>query len=396
MLWFDVTKSDWRESMVLGVPRAAIADRFAMWWFDLRQQTGLAGVLLAFVGAATLGSAAPAALLIGGYLVTAAFAFGYNVGDVHVFFLPSHLMLVLLAACGVVAIARAAGRAVPSHSQPVTALILACLVAYPVWRVWDTYPAVDRSADVRPELALDQLTDGLDGVNDIFAADLNWQLQNGLAFYSQHQKPGLSYFRLAEHLLQAPFIIHDNRASGRDVVLSEGSAARLLAAFGTRYTVTPDTRVDPPELTASVVAIPRGTIYALTRLRPTRDSFLDAHELDTIVRHLSGSAIDAVPEGDYLAVVGVSGELPTLVQASYRPFRVRHRVSGLVVDVRMESWLSTDTIRRAGFAHVIVNRRHALIAERGLSLVTLAPDGSVTGQIYAGNIFQPQVRFMIR
>ena len=270
--------------------------------------------------------------------MTAAFAFGYNVGDVHVFFLPSHLMLVLLAACGVVAIARAAGRAVPSHSRPVTALILACLVAYPVWRVWDTYPAVDRSADVRPERALDQLTDGLDGVNDIFAADLNWQLQNGLAFYSQHQKPGLSYFRLAEHLLQAPFIVHDNRASGRDVVLSEGSAARLLAAFGPRYTVTPDTRVDTPELTASVVAIPRGTIYALTRLRPTRDHFLDARELDTIVRHLSGSAIDAVPEGDYLTIVGVLGRaaharaglVPSISRATTSVRAGRRRAHGIV------------------------------------------------------------------
>src|SRR5262249_36450763 len=36
--WFDVTKTDWRDTMVLNVPRSLLADHAAMYWFDLRQQ----------------------------------------------------------------------------------------------------------------------------------------------------------------------------------------------------------------------------------------------------------------------------------------------------------------------------------------------------------------------
>ena len=49
-----MTKADWRESMVLGVAAARSADRLAMWWFDARQQFGVAGLVLAAVGAVRL------------------------------------------------------------------------------------------------------------------------------------------------------------------------------------------------------------------------------------------------------------------------------------------------------------------------------------------------------
>ena len=42
--WFDVTKSDWRDTMVMNVPRSMLADHLAMYWFDLRQQFGIAGL----------------------------------------------------------------------------------------------------------------------------------------------------------------------------------------------------------------------------------------------------------------------------------------------------------------------------------------------------------------
>ncbi|HEY3042721.1 MAG TPA: DUF2723 domain-containing protein, partial [Vicinamibacterales bacterium] len=41
--WFDVTKADWRETMVLEVPRAMVSDHAAMYAFDLHQQFGWAG-----------------------------------------------------------------------------------------------------------------------------------------------------------------------------------------------------------------------------------------------------------------------------------------------------------------------------------------------------------------
>ena len=41
------------------------------------------------------------------YLVNLLFAWTYNVGDVHVFFLPSHYIIALCAGAGVAAVARA-------------------------------------------------------------------------------------------------------------------------------------------------------------------------------------------------------------------------------------------------------------------------------------------------
>jgi hypothetical protein len=60
----------------------------------------------------------------------------------------------------------------------------------------------------------------------------------------------------------------------------------------------------------------------------------------------------------------------------------------------MESWLATDTIRRMGFGHVIVGRRHTLIVERGVSFVAFDADGRAIHTAYRSNIFAPQPRFL--
>src|SRR3954471_8385193 len=49
--WFDVTKSDWRETMVMNVPASMTAERLRMYAFDLVQQFGWTGLLLAAAGA---------------------------------------------------------------------------------------------------------------------------------------------------------------------------------------------------------------------------------------------------------------------------------------------------------------------------------------------------------
>jgi hypothetical protein len=61
----------------------------------------------------------------------------------------------------------------------------------------------------------------------------------------------------------------------------------------------------------------------------------------------------------------------------------------------MESWLPADTMRRAGFGHVIANRRHALILERGVSFVALHPDGRPLAAAYASGLFAPLQRYRI-
>jgi len=66
------------------------------------------------------------------------------------------------------------------------------------------------------------------------------------------------------------------------------------------------------------------------------------------------------------------------------------------VDVRMESWLSVDTIRRMGFGHVVAGRRHTLIVERGVSFAAFDRNGLAIRTAYAANIFSPQARYLIR
>ena len=98
--WFDVTKSDWRDTMVMNVPQSLLGDHAAMYWFDLKQQFGLAGPVLAVAGLAQLALSdwRRATLVAMLFAVNAGFAFSYNVGDTHVFYLPSHLIVALLAA----------------------------------------------------------------------------------------------------------------------------------------------------------------------------------------------------------------------------------------------------------------------------------------------------------
>ncbi len=70
-------------------------------------------------------------------------------------------------------------------------------------------------------------------------------------------------------------------------------------------------------------------------------------------------------------------------------------ISGVDLDLRMESWLASDTIRRAGFGQVVANRTHVLIIERGVSVVALAPDGSRRLMTYASSLFAPLPRYRV-
>ena len=95
-------------------------------------------------------------------------------------------------------------------------------------------------------------------------------------------------------------------------------------------------------------------------------------------------------------MVGRAGEPPAVVRSELRPFRLRMSVSTMNVDVRMESWLPPDTIRRAGFGHVVVNRRHVLTLERGVSVVALGENGETRLAGYASGLYAPEPRFRIR
>ena len=385
--WFDVTKSDWRDTMVLHVPRSMLSDHAAMYWFDLRQQFGPIVPLLAVAGLAQLATqdARRAGLMTVLFATNLAFAFSYNVGDAHVFYLPSHFMVALLVAPGVVLAARLTPRAV----LPVAALT----IAYAGARAYRDFPALDRSGDTRPADVIGHLTAGLDDQRDILLTDMNWQVANGLSYFAKVPQPAIAHARAPDLLLYAPALVTDNQVVGRAIALTERARSEIDAAYGPLLSTMPDPRVVVPPLAERVAGLPAGTPYVLCLLKPSRDMSLDEDDLTAALRVLSGTSI---PRGDYAVVAGLAGRPPDLAFGANLPFTKQVQLNGMGVEVRMESWLSADTIRRMGFGQVVAGRHHALIVERGVSFAALDRTGRAIRTAYAANIFSAQPRYLIR
>jgi MFS family permease len=387
--WFDVTKSDWRDTMVMNVPPALLRDHLAMYWFDLRQQFGIAGPILAAAGLLQLVLTRARRALLMGVLFGAnvIFAYSYNVGDAHVFYLPSHLLLALLAAPGVVL----AGRLTPSAAP----LAAALLTIYAGARAWHDFPALDRSRDRRPSAVIEALTAGLDDRRDILLADLNWQVGNGLSYVAKVKRPGIAYARMPDVVLYAPALVADNRAIGRGVAITERARATIEAAYGPLLPVARDGRVPVPPLSAAIGDVAPGTRYVLCVLRPASDLTLDLDELSKALTGLTGGRTTRLPAGAYAVIAGVAGGAPELVAAADRPFRRELTLQGVAVEVRMDSWLTSDTIRRMGFGHVVAAHQHTLIVERGVSFAAFDENGTAVRTAYASNIYAPQARYLV-
>jgi hypothetical protein len=159
----------------------------------------------------------------------------------------------------------------------------------------------------------------------------------------------------------------------------------------------PDTRVRVPALSDAIRDLPAGTRYVLCVLRPSRDFGLDAADFSQALRTLTaGRPLSLLPDSDYAAIAGRIGESPRYLAAATSPFRRAIDSGGVDVEIRMESWLGSDTIRRMGFGHVIAARQHTLIVERGVSFVAFDERGQPIRTAYAANIFAPQPRYIIR
>ena len=128
----------------------------------------------------------------------------------------------------------------------------------------------------------------------------------------------------------------------------------------------------PSDFSTRVKSVRPGTPYVLAVLRADREYSLNTARLAYAWRWLAPGVVMPAWR-QYTVIVGRVGERPVLVESQDRPYRVRVTIEPFDFDVRMESWLPTDTIRRAGFGHVVVNRRHALTLERGISFVALGP-----------------------
>jgi len=391
--WFDVTKSDWRDTMILSVHPAALHRRPAMYLFELQQQVGPIGIALACVGAVALLRRWRTGLLVWtAYLPAVLFAATYNVGDAHVFFLPSHYCLMLAIAGGLAAALALVQAKLPMRAARLTAMTLALSV--PAWRAWDTWPAVDRHDDRRPVEWLAGLTRGLDE-HTLVLGDVNWQIENGLDYYLRRLHPELNAVRVGGTLLTLPYLIHDNLAAGREVVATPVARDRMVAAYGGLFEFSLDERIPVAPLQARLTSLASGTPYVLAFLAPYPDLPFDRQELAQATAFLTARTATLGREPSYAVMAGLVGSRPVVLRRSDRPFRERFQLGSLTIDLRMESWLPTDTIRRAGFGHVIVDRRHVLTLERGVSVVALDQDGAAMRTEYASGLFAPLPRFRV-
>lgn len=395
--WFDVTKADWRATMVLKVHESAWPARRAMYLWDLRQQMGIPGIALAIAGATTLLVRQPRrfVLLAVAGVSAFAFAFTYNVGDVHVFFLPAHQIAIALATAGTALVLEVSRQARhPGLPLAATALML----TFPAARLVDTFPVVDRSSDRRPIELLDALTRGL-GADTLFVADVNWQIDNGLDYYTRHVRPDLTHVRVRDVPLSLPFLVRDALARGRDVVMTAESRRLAEAAFGDLFAFTPDERAPAPSLPERLAAAAAGSadlLYVLAVLAPDPDLPFDRTELDgTLLQLTGGTARLEDSSAPFRVLAGRVGEPPRIDRCDRRPFRQWVRIGELTLDIHMLAWLPGDTIRRAGFGRVIAGRRPVLTLERGVSVVLLNPDGTVRTTAYASGLFAPVPRYRV-
>jgi hypothetical protein len=384
--WFDVTMADWRQTMVAGVEAAQVRDRLAMWWFDVRQQFGIAGMGLAVAGAIIFFRRSRLwAIALGlAWIVTSVFALTYNVGDTHVFFLPAHFVMAICA-----------GAAVAWPRRLVATVAAVLVVGYAGWRGWDTWPILDRHLDRRGEQVVTRLTTGVSSANALLLTQMDWQLENVLLYQTRFVRQNLAWQRLPDVLLRWPYLVEETHRAGRDVVLSAEAARAVVSAFGSAYPVVDDPIPPAVTLAEAVSRVPRGAPYVITLLPPPRGTADDPETVSAALAALTGGHPPALAPGPYRVVAGLAGEAAAFARSDGHPFRESFPLLGDEMTVRMESWLSIDTFRRAGFGHVLRGREQVLIAERGISFVWFRLDGTPANPFYATGIFAARPRFRV-
>jgi hypothetical protein len=385
--WFDTTKADWRETMVFGIAGAQLSERAAMWLWDARQQFGVIGIALAVIGVVRLWrSTRPWALLVViAYAMSTAFALTYNVGDPHVFFLPSHLFTAFAAAAALAPGTSGTHRATISH-------VLAVLViAYAAWRGWETWPRVDRHGDRRGDALVARMTAGIDEDRAVLLSGLDWQTENALLYAARHERRNLAWVRLADVMPHLPFFVRDNHRIGRDVVVTSGAAEQIVAAYGPYFPLFQDPL--PAALADVAGALPTGTPFVLCLLSPNDESF-DPDDFQQALGSLTGGRGEPQAVARYQVWAGVTGAAPAFSHRSDRPFREEISLLGDRMTIQMDGWLPFDTFRRGGFGRVLRGREPVLTVERGVSLVWFPADGAPR-VVYAGGLYAPSPRFRI-
>jgi hypothetical protein len=184
-------------------------------------------------------------------------------------------------------------------------------------------------------------------------------------------------------------------------MLDSYSARDVVSAFGPLFPMQPDPIRASPDLIEEISALTPGTPYVLCVLTPPREEHLDPQMLRTAIAMLvrgAGPAAHPVPQAGgpaYQLIAGLVGERPVITRSSDYPFRQDFRLLDDPFTVRMESWLSFDTFRRAGFGHAIRGRDHVLTVERGISLVWFDRNARPSAPVYAASLYAPGVRYRI-
>jgi hypothetical protein len=211
--------------------------------------------------------------------------------------------------------------------------------------------------------------------------------------------------RLPDVQLHFPFLAHDNEAISRDLLLDAYSAREVVAAFGPLFPLQRDAIDASPDLIEQISRLTPGTPYVLCVLTPPREERLDPGLLPSAVNMLThgripssvriGGTAENRPLARYQVVAGVTGEAPVVARAEDLPFRTTFRLLDDPFTVRMESWLPSDTFRRAGFGHVIRGREHVLTIERGISFVSFDRNARPSIPIYAASVYAPGPRYRL-
>jgi hypothetical protein len=224
---------------------------------------------------------------------------------------------------------------------------------------------------------------------------MNWQLENVLLYFGRYQRPDLAWVRLDDVLRHFPFLLEDNHAISRDLVMTAEAAAEITAAYGSRFEPLEDALLPSAGLSEIVSRVPRGAPYVWCLLTPPRDEYLDPDVTMGALAVLTGGRLPSRTTGEYELIAGVAGEAPYVYRSSNRPFAERFRIQEDTFVVRLDSWLPSDTFRRAGFGHVLRGREHILILERGVNMVWLAPDGRPSPPFYGASLFAPKPRYRL-
>jgi hypothetical protein len=192
-----------------------------------------------------------------------------------------------------------------------------------------------------------------------------------------------------------PEFVDDNQKIFRKVLVTERARRTVVDTYGSRFTVVRDPLSAPASLLAAVARTPPRARYVLCVLKPTRDFGLDRDDVARALASAGDGTSVRIPDDDYVVVVGIKGQRPTLVDGADDPFTRTLDLAGLPVQIRMDSWLRSDTIRRMGYGHVIAGRHHSLIIERGVSYVAIDAIGEPLETAYAANIFAPEARYAV-